>query len=68
MPTIVECLTDYKRAKQLAEILSAEKGEEYVVLEMDNRAKVLLFLLINAPSQLPFWYIVKSVHIKLLNN
>lgn len=34
MPTIVECLTDYKRAKQLAEILSAEKGEEYVVLEM----------------------------------
>jgi hypothetical protein len=23
-----------KRAKQLAEILSAEKGEEYVVLEM----------------------------------
>lgn len=33
LPTIVECLTDEKRARMLANILSEEKHEEYVVLQ-----------------------------------
>lgn len=33
MPSIVECLTDKARAKALADILTAEKNEKYIVLE-----------------------------------
>ena len=32
VPTIVECLTDEKRARMLANILSEEKNEQYIVL------------------------------------
>ena len=31
-PTIIECFTDHKRAHDFAELLTAEKGEEYAVL------------------------------------
>lgn len=34
MPSIIECLTDEKRARTLANVLSEEKNEQYVVLKV----------------------------------